>query len=87
VSAWILMATWGLVNLIFTVANWWARIRYERVRAASIATVSRVISAGGSVSDQRADGTVLYIDIPTRQAEVTYRPSDSVPCEVSDGRC
>jgi hypothetical protein len=75
------------VNLIFTVVNWRARIQYERVRAESIATVARVVSAGGSVRDHRADGTVLYVDIPSHQVQGACRRSEPVSGEESEGKC
>jgi hypothetical protein len=68
VDAWIVMAVWGLVNVVFTVANWQGRIRYEHARASAVATVARSVSAGGTVRDARADGTVLHVEIPPRHA-------------------
>ena len=64
---WMPMVAWGVVKLVRALIDWRARIDYERARAASVADVMRAVPAGVTIRDRRADGTVLCIDIPTRQ--------------------
>lgn len=61
------MAAWGVVRLLSALIEWRARIGYERAHAASVVDVVRAVPGGATMRDSRADGTVLYIDIPARQ--------------------
>jgi hypothetical protein len=66
VYIWVPAAAWGVVNLARVLIDWHARIRYEKVRAASIAVVLQSAPAGATVHDRRRDGTLLRIEIPIR---------------------
>jgi hypothetical protein len=78
VYMWMAMVTWSTANLAGTAINWRGRISYERARASSAAVVTHAVSGGGVVWDERADGTVLRVEIPpqggTRPAAALFVP-------------
>jgi hypothetical protein len=61
---WMVASVWGFINLAFKLIEWHGRISYERVRAASAAAMMQALAGGGAVHDERADGSVLHIEIP-----------------------
>ena len=63
------MVTWGVIRLVRALIDWRARIRYEEVRAASVASILRSVPAGAIVEEGRRDGTLLRIEIPARQVQ------------------
>lgn len=67
VYLWTPMVTWGVIRLVRALIDWRARIRYEEVRAASVASILRSVPAGATVQDGRRDGTLLRIEILARQ--------------------
>jgi hypothetical protein len=58
---------YGVVRLICALIDWRAKIDYERAHAASVAEILRAVPAGGTLTDERADGAVLRIDIPAHR--------------------
>jgi hypothetical protein len=67
VYLWMPMATWSVVKLVRVLIDWCACIRYEKVRAASVAAILQSVPAGATVQDRRHDGTLLWITIPARR--------------------
>jgi hypothetical protein len=64
---WMPMIVLGVVKLFCALIDWRARIGYERARAASVVDVLRTVPAGATIRENRADGTVLCINIPRHQ--------------------
>jgi hypothetical protein len=80
---WMPMVAWGLVKLFCALIDWWARVSYERTRAASVVDVLRAVPAGVSVRDSRADGTVLCVDPLVRKeldSRSTHEKAGKRPC-------
>jgi hypothetical protein len=86
-SVWMLVAVWGgLVNLAIVLVNWRGRISYERARAASLMAVARATPAGGRIRDERPDGTVLQVEIPSLRA-AREAPQSQGPASNGRQRC
>jgi hypothetical protein len=65
---WMVAAIWGgLVNMAVVLINWRGRILYERAREASLVAAVQALALGGTVSDERPDGTVLRVEVPGPQ--------------------
>lgn len=64
VYLWMPVTTWSVVNVVRALIDWRARIRYEKVRAASVTVISHSLPPGAMVQDRRRDGTFLRIEIP-----------------------
>jgi hypothetical protein len=63
---WMVMAIWGgLVNMAIAMISWRGRIMYERAREAAVVAMVRALATGGAVHDERPDGTVLRVEIPS----------------------
>jgi hypothetical protein len=67
VCLWMPMVAWGVVKLVRVLIDWRGRAGYERVRATLIADALRAVSPGVTVSERRADGTMLRIEARAHQ--------------------
>ena len=68
---WIVATIWGgLVNVAVVLINWRGRILYERAREASLVAAVRALACGGTIDDERPDGTVLRVKVPCPQVPV-----------------
>lgn len=64
---WLPIAACGMITLARLLVEWRGRIRYEHVRAATVAALLRFAPAGAILQDLRRDGTLLHIEIPAGQ--------------------
>lgn len=73
---WIAVTMLSL-RLVSAAIQWIGRIYYEHARAAAAAAMAGALPAGGVICDERADGTVLRVIIPSPAAGDSEQPSSS----------
>jgi hypothetical protein len=61
----VVMILLGVLRLASAVIQWTGRIHYERARAAAVTAMAHAVAAGGVIWDERADGTVLRVMVPS----------------------
>ena len=74
---WIAVTVLSL-RLASAVIQWLGRIYYEHARAAAATAMAGALAAGGVICDQRSDGSVLRVMVPSPVAGDSGQPSSCV---------